>query len=263
MFTNIKSLDKYFRLIGVKKENVLAIWEQGSFLEGIQDVFSDRDFVIIWKDSIPNANKRLRVARSMNVIIHEIKDVPLINRSFDLFSDNENLFNLSHCTENEGQRYYNSLFGDIFPSDLEEVLMSVSAFETAKIHYQKESWFDSLKEKVKLNSDARKRIIDHYSKKISQDLKLLKKSKSRGDFLEFIKYFARIARFLQLIYLLKNNLSIVSQKHFKKRFARLENGDITKLVGNFASRVNVDQVYRQTLKVASQFGIKQSEKFKA
>ena len=44
MLINIKSLDKYLELIGASKENVVAIWEQGSYPEGLHDEFSDRDF---------------------------------------------------------------------------------------------------------------------------------------------------------------------------------------------------------------------------
>ena len=48
MFTNIESIDRYLELIGGNKDNIVAIWEQGSFLEGLNDEFSDRDFAVIW-----------------------------------------------------------------------------------------------------------------------------------------------------------------------------------------------------------------------
>ena len=81
MFTKIKSLDQYLELIGANKENVVAIWEQGSFLEGLHDKFSDRDFAIIWEENIPAADKRLKVAQKLKLDIHEIKDVASIGQS--------------------------------------------------------------------------------------------------------------------------------------------------------------------------------------
>lgn len=262
-FTNIKSLDDYLELIGASEENVVAIWEQGSFLEGLNDEFSDRDFSVIWESNIPAAEKRLKAAQRLNFDIHEIKDVTSIGQSFDMFSDGEFLFNIGHGTREKEPKWYESLFGERFPSDLEEILMSISALDSSRVYYQKDSWVDKLKEKVKLTSEIRIKIIEHYSKKVSQDLKLLHKSSSRGDLLEFIKYFGKVTRFLQLIYLLKNGLPVVSQKHFEKRFAKLENGSITKLIRNTASRFNMDGVYKETLKVAFEFGLKQSEKFNA
>ena len=181
----------------------------------------------------------------------------------DMFSDGELLFNIGHETREKEPKWYAALFGEKLPSDLEGILMSISALDTAKVYYQKDNWVDNLKEKIKLTVEVKNRIIEHYSKKISQDLKLLQKSSARKDLLEFFKYFGRTTRFLQLIYLLKTDLPIVSQKHFEKRFAKIENGEIAKLIRNVSSQIDMNQLYRETSKVASEFGLKQSDKFKA
>lgn len=261
--TNIEPIDKYLQQIGASEENIVALWEQGSYLEGLSDEFSDRDFAVTWENNIPSTKERLKVAQSLNFDIHEIKDVASIDQSFDMFSDEEFLLNIGHSTRKKEQKWYKSLFREKFPSDLEEILMSISALGSAKVYYQKNGWIDKLKEKVRLTAEIRNKIIEHYSNKASQDLRLLQKSSSRGDLLELIKYFGRITRFLQLVYLLKNELPIISQKHFDKRFGRIENGEITKLIKNFSSKVDMDEVYEETLKVASRFGIKQSERFRA
>lgn len=263
ILTNIKSLDKYLELIGASEDGVIAVWEQGSYLEGINDEFSDRDYAVIWESDIPFAKERSKVALSLNFYIHEIKDVASISQSFDMFSDGEFLFNIGHGTRDKEPKWYESLFAEKFPSDLEEILMSISALESARVYYQKHSWVDRLKEKVKLNTQIRNKIVEHYSRKANQDLLLLKKSSTRSDLLEFTKYFGKIARFLQLIYLLKNEFPIISQKHFEERFGKLENDEITNLIRNFSSKINMDEVYEETLIVASRFGIKQSETFKA
>lgn len=261
--TSIKLLDQYLEQIGVSEESIVAIWEQGSYLEGLHDEFSDRDFAVIWKDKIPSADERLKIAQELEFDIHEIKDVALIGQSFDMFSDREFLFNIKHGTKENEPKWYESLYGDKFPSDLEEILMSISALENAKIYYQKDSWADKLKEKVKLTPELKTKIVDHYSKKISQDLKTLQKSSLREDLLEFLKYFGRVTRLLQLIYLLKNEQSIVSQKHFEQRFAKIENGEITKLVIKVTSQIDMNDIYTDALGISSIFGVKQSEKFKA
>ena len=123
MLTNIKSIDKYLELIGANENSVVAIWEQGSFLDGLHDEFSDRDFSIIWEDVIPSADKRLKVAQEFNFEIHEIKDIASIGQSFDMFSDGEFLYNIGHGTREKEQKWYETLFGKKLPSDLEEILM--------------------------------------------------------------------------------------------------------------------------------------------
>jgi len=261
--TNIKFLDKYLEQIGASEESVVAIWEQGSFLEGLNDEFSDRDFAVIWDEDIPQANGRSKIAQGLGFDIHEIKDVDAIGQSFDMFSDGEFLFNIGHGTREKEPKWYEAIHREKLPSDLEEILMSISALDGAKVYYQKDGWVDKLKEKIKLTSEIRAKIIEHYSKKISQDLKLLEKSSARKDLLEFLKYFGRTSRFLQLIYLLKKKKPVVSQKHFEQRFAKIENGEIAKLIRGIASQIGMNDIYIDTLSVASGFGIKQSEKFKA
>lgn len=95
------------------------------------------------------------------------------------------------------------------------------------------------------------------------DLKLFQKSSSRNDFLQFIKYLHKILRNLQLIYLLQNNKPIVSEKFFDKRFAKIENGEIAKLTKGVSLQLDMNKIYKDTINAASNFGIKQSEKFKA
>lgn len=263
MLTNIESIDRYLELIGGNKNNIVAIWEQGSFLEGLNDKFSDRDFAVIWEDSIPLATQRLEIATKLEFDIHEIKDVVSIDQSFDMFSDGTNLFNIGHGTKEKEPKWYEALYSQKLPSDLEEILMSISALDNAKIYYQKDNWVDKLKEKIKLTPEIRTKIIDHYSKKASVDLKLLNKSSSRNDLLQFLKYLEKVIRYLQLIYLIKEEKQVVSPKHFEKRFAKIENGEITKLIRKITSQIDMHEICINTLEVASEFGISESEKFKA
>ena len=87
MFTNIKSIDKYLELTGGNCDNIVAIWEQGSFLEGLNDEFSDRDLAVIWNGTIPSAEERLKFAQKLGFDIHEIKDVASIGQSFVITND--------------------------------------------------------------------------------------------------------------------------------------------------------------------------------
>ena len=178
-----------------------------------------------------------------------------------MFSDGKFLFNIRHGTGDKEPKWYETLYGEKLPSDLEEILMSISALDTAKIYYQKDNWVDKLKEKIKLTPVIRTKVIDHYTKKASVDLKLLNKSSSRNDLLQFLKYLEKVIRYLQLIYLIKEEKPVVSTKHFEKRFAKIENGNITKLIRKISSKVNMNEVNNDVLKMASSFGIEQSEKF--
>lgn len=263
MLANIESINRYLELIGRNKDNIVAIWEQGSFLEGLNDEFSDRDFVVIWEGFIPSMVKRLEIAKNLGFDIHEIKDIISISQGFDMFLDGKFLFNIAHGTRDKEPLWYEALHSEKLPSDLEEILMSISALDTAKIYYQKDNWIDKLKEKIKLTPEIRTKIIDHYSKKASVDLKLLNKSSSRGDLLQFLKYLEKVIRYLQLIYLIKEEKPVVSPKYFEKRFAKIENGEITKLIRKITSQIEMNEICNDTLKVASDFGIQQSEKFKA
>lgn len=263
MFTKIESLDKYLELIGANKENVVAIWEQGSFLEGLHDEFSDRDFAVIWNDDIPSADKRLKIAQKLKFDIHEIKDVASIGQSFDMFSDGKFLFNIGHGTKVKETKWYEAIHGEKLPNDLEAVLMSMSALEKGKVCYQKDGWVDKLLKKIKLTTETRNKIIRYYSDKVSKDLKLLQKSSSRNDFLQFIKYLHNVLRNLQIIHLLQNNKPIISEKFFDERFAKIENGEITKLIKSISSQVGMNTIYKNTLNAASNLGIEQSEKLKA
>jgi hypothetical protein len=232
-------------------------------LEGISDEFSDRDFAIIWGDSVPNANKRLEAAKKLGFDVHEIKDVISTGESFDLFSDGRELFNIGWGTSEKESKWYESLNDESIPPDAEEILMSICALDTAKIYFQKNGWVDELKEKVKITQKARRRIIDKYIVKTGIDLKLLEKSSKRGDLIQFLKYLERILRSFQIIYLLKNNKPVVSSKFFEKRFAKIEDGEITQLIRYIADRFNMSDICVKVLEVARNLNIKMSEKLRA
>jgi len=232
-------------------------------LEGLHDKFSDRDFAIIWDSYIPTADRRLKAAQELNLDAHEIKDVASIGQSFDMFYDGEFLFNIGHGTKEKEAKWYEAIHGEKLPSDLEAVLMSMSALEKGKVYYQKGRWVDKLQKKIKLTAEIKNKIIRYYSDKVSKDLKLLQKSVSRNDFLQFIKYLYKVLRNLQIIYLLQNNRPIISEKFFDERFAKIENGEIAKLIRNVSSQIDMNSIYKNTLETASVFNIKQSEKYKA
>ncbi|MBU1256815.1 hypothetical protein KKA49_03965, partial [Patescibacteria group bacterium] len=122
--------------------------------------------------------------------------------------------------------------------------LASSALERGKIYYQKDGWVDKLLGKVKLTAEIKDKIIKHYSDKISRDLKLLQKSSSRNDFLQFIKYLHKVIRNLQIIYLLKNSKPVVSEKFFNKRFAKIENGEITKLISSVSTQIDMNSIYK-------------------
>jgi hypothetical protein len=262
MLTNIKSLDKYLEQIGATKENIIALWEQGSFLEGINDEFSDRDFAVVWSKDVTSADKRLKAAEDLGFDIHEIKDVPAISQSFDLWSNGEFLFNIGHGTKEKEVKWYEKLNSEKYSSDIEDVLMSISAVESAKIYFQKDNWVDNLIAKFDL-SKYKAGLINYYKQKSSTDLAILEKSTKRRDFLEFIKYLHKVLRSLQIIYLLEHNLPIISTKHFEERFGRVENGEITKLIRKASSQVNMNEIYEDTLQTAYELEVKKSEKFRA
>ena len=46
---------------------------------------SDRDFAVIWEDSIPLATQRLEIATKLEFDIHEIKDVVSITKVWICF----------------------------------------------------------------------------------------------------------------------------------------------------------------------------------
>lgn len=259
--TKIESLDTYLNEIG-NISDIIAIWEQGSYLEGISDEFSDRDFAIIWGTSIPNAEIRLKVADKLGFVIHDIRDVVSIGQSFDLFSDGKTLFNIRHGTKDKETKWYEKLNSDGFSSDIEEILMSISAVDASEIYFQKSNWVYNLKNNFKLEK-YKEKLLTYYKNKCGVDLALLEKSAKREDFLEFIKYLHKVIRSIQIIYLLENNLPIVSSKHFEKRFAKIENGEISKLIRNITGSLNFDQILMDILHTASKFGVEKSDKLKA
>jgi len=261
--TDIKSIDNYIDSIGGSKDNILGIWETGSFKEGISDEFSDRDFLIIWDNSIPNNETRLKAANDLGFSIHEIKDVVSIGQSFDLFSDGEFLFNIGHGTKEKESKWYEVANSDKVPSDIEEILMSISALTSSIVYFQKDRWVDNLKKETQLTDEARQRVISYFKNKTSADLKLLEKSTKRKDFLQFIKYLEKILRSFQIIYLLENNKPIVSPKNFEERFAKIENGEITKLIRQITANTDMDQVFLDTIQAAKSLDIEKSEKMKA
>ncbi len=261
--TGIETTDNYISSIGGNKENILGIWETGSFLEGISDEFSDRDFIIIWDNSIPNANLRLKSANDLGFDIHEIKDIANIGQSFDLFSDGKFLFNIGYATKEKKRKWQDAITGEKVPSDIEEILMSISALNSAKIYFQKNNWVDNLKKEVQPTTEMKQRIINHYKSKTGVDLKLLEKSTKRKDIIQFIHYLEKVLRALQIVYLLENNKPIISSKKFEERFAKIENGEITKLIRKITSDINMAGMFEDLVQVAKGLGIEKSEKMKA
>jgi hypothetical protein len=258
--TKIDLLDKYLSLIG-KKSDIVAIWEHGSYLEGIADKYSDRDFVVFWEKSIPPADLRLKIARKLNLDIHEIKDVISIGQSFDLFSDGKHLFNVAHCLKEIN--WYEKLNNERFSSDVEKILIFVSSLQKAKIYWQKDKWVDKLRDKLKIDKNKKEKLLSYFKDKISVYLVSLEQATYRADLLYFIEHLEKVLRMLQLIYLVDNNLPILSSKHFEKRFARLEKGKITSLVRNIAESIDMEQIFKEIVKVTEEMGTKKSEKMKA
>lgn len=261
--TGTETIDNYISSIGGNNENILGIWETGSFLEGISDEFSDRDFIIIWDDPIPNANLRLKSANELGFDIHEIKDVVSIGQSFDLFSDGKFLFNIGHATKEKHKKWQDAITGEKISSDIEEVLMSISALNSAKIYFQKDNWVDNLKKEVQLTTEVRQKVVGYYKSKTELDLKLLEKSTKRKDVIQFMHYLEKVLRALQIIYLLENNKPIVSSKKFEERFAKIENGEITKLIREITSSINMSEMFANTVQVANSLGVEKSKKMKA
>ncbi len=261
--TGIDSIDNYINSIDGNRENILGIWETGSFQEGISDEFSDRDFIVIWDNSIPDANIRLKSANDLGFDVHEIKDVASIGQSFDLFSDGEFLFNIGHLPEEKKHKWQEVITSGKTSSDIEQILMFTSALNSAKIYFQKDNWADNLKKELRLTVRVRQRIINHYKCKAGVDLKLLEKSTKRKDVIQFMHYLEKVLRTLQIIYLLENDKPIVSSKKFEERFAKIENGEITKLIREITSGINMFEIFRDTISVAKGSGIEKLERMKA
>ena len=68
---------------------------------------------------------------------------------------------------------------------------------------------------------------------------------------------------LQIIYLIKNDKPVVSPKFFEERFGKIENGEISKLIREISSQLDMEKIYSETKKLASSFEVKQSEKYTA
>ncbi len=257
----ISSIDRYLNKIG-GNFGIIAIWEHGSFMEGIADEFSDRDLIIIWEKNIPSAEIRLKIAKELSFDVHEIKDVKNIGQSFDLFSDGKFLFNIAHGTV-QREKYYQSIKKGQSSSNVEGILMSISSLSSAKIHFQKNDYVDKLKSKIKISKEIQNKIINDYKTKMSIDLKLLEKSARRNDLLPFLKYLEKILRAMQIIYLLENDKPVISANLFEKRFAKLENDKITSLIRDMTKDINTEQIFNKILKLSKNMGIKKSEKMRA
>lgn len=259
--TKIFSLNKYLNNID-NNFGITAVWEHGSFIEGIADKFSDRDFIVIWEKNIPSAEIRLKIAKDLHFDVHEIKDVESIDQSFDLFSDGKFIFNIAHKTTLKNQEYRKLQQGEL-NSNIEEALMSFSSLELAKIHFQKNNYVNKLKKEINLLKGVKNKIINDYKIKISVDLKLLEVSSKRNDLLPFLKYLERILRMLQIVYLLENDKPVVSSSLFEKRFAKLENGKITNLIRKITKGIDAKQIFKEIIKISKNMGIKKSKKMRA
>lgn len=261
--TGIETINNYLSSIGGSNENILGIWETGSSLEGISDEFSDRDFIVVWDNLTPNANLRLKSANNLGFDIHEIKDVVSIGQGFDLFSDGKFLFNIGHVAKEKKKKWQDAITVEKIPSDIEEVLMSISALNSAKIYFQKDNWVNNLKKEIQLTKEVRQKIANYYKSKTGADLKLLEKSTRRKDVIQFMHYLEKVLRALQIIYLLENNKPIISSKKFEERFAMIENGEITKLIREVTSGINMHEMFASTIQVSNSLGIEKSKKMKA
>lgn len=261
-FTNILSLDKYLTALE-NKSKIVSVWEQGSYIEGIADNFSDRDIIVLWENGKPNFHDRVAAAEGNKLCIYEIKDVDLTQSGYDMIQSGLFRFNIIHTPIERQMEWFKSIQKPSIPSDIEAILMAIDAFKGSHVFFQRLNTVKHLSSLITLSSKKRDAIIRHFKKKAEVDLYILKKSACRVDLIQFLKYLEKTLRFMQILYCLKHKHRVVSSKFFEQRFAQCEKTQFVELVHTISNKLNMNDIYCFTEVVAASLGIKARETYKA
>lgn len=237
----MKKLDKYFDLI-TKRSKVLGVFHHGSKVEGLDDKYSDSDYVVICEKKWLSVTERLKMLKKLYVKVHDIRDVEVIHAGFDMFETEENLVNVAYMTKDALLNKIDSVVKYLKWD--EEVLMFLRNLSIGKIIFERDNFLTKLKKKyLKIPDKLFVRIDEKTKREIGWYWKKLEISFRRKDNVEFLDTLNKLLRFIQIReYLFKNSYP-PSVKGFGKRGKKYGLTKLVKIEDILIKNIDFEKIY--------------------
>ena len=243
------------KISGDSELSCLGAYEQGSYILGYADEFSDRDFIVFWEKNLPRVNSRIKILKNEKAIIHEVKNVAQIDTGFDLFEVDNQLVNIAHKVGLEKLEDIKAI--KVYSV---ESLRAVYNLQKAHIIFDPTKKIKNIQNQAIIKDEDKKIFIETFSTKISYLLRELEIAVKRDSKLRFLNIYAEILDYLSILSLLKDDLTVVYTKWYEKTIA---DPDLKQIYENISRDINLESWMSKIFHYANQIGIKPSKTLRA
>jgi len=233
----------------------LGAYEQGSYVLGYADEFSDRDFIVFWEKNLPDINSRIKVLKNEKAIIHEIKNVTKIDTGFDLFKIDNQLVNIAHRIGLEKLEKIKNI-----KEYSVESLRAVYNLQKAQIIFDPTNRIKEIQNQAIIKDKDKRLFIETFSIKISYLLRKLEIAVKRDSKLRFLYIYAEVLDYFSVLSLLKDDLTVVYSKWYEKM---VTDPDLKQIYENISRDINLESWMSEVLNYANHIDIKPSKTLRA
>lgn len=260
--TGLKSFDRLLKKLETETNKIVGIYEQGSWVEGLADEYSDRDFVVVWEQKPPSANMRMGVAKKLGAYIHEFKDISAVKKGVDAFDMDNVLLNVAHTN---GSDYFNffkeaTKLGKYY----EEQLLRLGGFKHGKIHYDPESRLAKYQKVIVVSPEILAAFKEWVKHDLEHYLKALDRASKREGFAYFIYILNKAIEPLRILGSLSKGYFPPSIKWYETITQKRKSEDpLIKVLLRMDKGIDKKGLTETILKIAKDYGFKPSNKITA
>lgn len=260
--TGLKSFDKFLKKLETGTNKIVGIYEQGSWVEGLADEYSDRDFIVVWEQKPPSADMRMDMAKKLGAYIHEFKDITAVKKGVDAFDMDNILLNVAHINESDFFSFFKEVtkLGKYY----EEQLLRLGGFKHGKIHYDPKSRLAKHQRVIVVSPEILTAFKEWVKHDLEHYLKALDTTSKREGFAYFIYILNKVIKPLRILGSLSKGHFPSSIKWCETIAQKRKYGDpLIKVLLGMDKGIDKKALAETVLKIAKGYGFKPSNKITA
>lgn len=257
--TGLKNFDRFLKKLEVGTNKIVGIYEQGSWVSGLADECSDRDFIVVWEQKPPSAKTREDVAVELGACIHEFKDIPVVKKGVDAFNMDSTLLNVAHVKRLDFFNFFKEAtkLGKYY----EEQLLGLGGFRNGVIHYDPEGRLAEYQKIIVVTP----KIIAAFKKVVKRDLeyylKTLDCASKRAGFAYYIYVLNKVIKPLRMLGDLNTGHFPSSIKWYETISQKRKYQDpLVRVLLKMDKGIDKKTLTKVILKIARDYGFKPSNK---
>lgn len=260
--TGLNNFDRFLKKLEVGPNKIVGIYEQGSWVEGLADEYSDRDFTVIWEQKTPSAERRVGMAIKLGAYAHEFKDIPAVKKGVDAFDMDNTLLNVAHI---KGSDFFNFFKGVTkLGKYYEEQLLRLGGFKYGTIHYDPKGRLTEHQKTIVVTPEIITAFKDFVKHNLEHYLKALDQASKRVGFAYYIYILNKVIEPLRILGSLNMGYFPPSIKWYetitqKRKYQDPLTGVLLGMNKGIDKKVSTEAI----LKIAKDYGFKPSSKITA